>query len=247
MRWLAGLLLMIATGVAMPAPASCNNDRALRQQVETLTRTQNEVVAAAVDRIQGTDRRLLALRSYVRSAASLTDRWSWSQAQIDSYRESDEYRDLLAEIDKVRLQFETDNPGFTLYANSEVRSLDVQVQRWNENQGVGGVAATLYSSVCHSGSMRTAAFRQFLIEWQPQTPSPLAAPGLSQHGRARAIDFQIQQGQRLVAGTDTAAIDEAWIGQGWSRKLEAAISKASSKFQGPLAMPDEPWHYEYRP
>jgi hypothetical protein len=75
----------------------------------------------------------------------------------------------------------------------------------------------------------------------------LAAPGLSLHGRARAIDFQIHRGVRVVAGPEVAKIADTWEGQGWSRKLREAVMGASNKFKGPLAAPNEPWHYEYQP
>jgi hypothetical protein len=249
MRWSVALLIALVVSAATAAEdeESCRNEKSVRAQVEALTRAQSESVAAAVDRIEGTGRQLLALRSYVRSAPSIADRWSWTQAQIDVYRESDEYRDLLAEIEKVRAQFEADNPGFTLYANTEVRSLDVQIARWNENKGVGAVAADLYAAACGVNSAKLEPLRKFLVDWQPDSPSPLAAPGLSQHGRARAIDFQVEQGKRLIAGADTSQIADTWGAQGWARKLNAAIRKASPKFQGPLTMPNEPWHYEYRP
>jgi hypothetical protein len=249
MHWSAVLLIALAANAAAAADGgkSCRNEKSVRSQVEALTRDQSEPVAAAIDRIEGTGRQLLALRSYVRSAASIAERWSWTQAQIDTYRESDEYRDLLAEIEKVRAQFAADNPGFTLYANTEVRSLDVQIARWNENRGVGAAAADLYAAACGAHAAKVEPFRRFLVEWQPDSASPLAAPGLSQHGRARAIDFQIEQGKHLIAGTDTSQIAAAWGAQGWSRKLNAAIRKASTKFQGPLTRPNEPWHYEYRP
>jgi hypothetical protein len=249
MHWSVALLIALAANAATAAsePAFCRNEKSVRAQIETLTRAQSESVAAAIDRIEGAGRQLLALRSYVRSARAIADRWSWTQAQIDVYRESVEYRDLLAEIEKVRAQFAADNPGFTLYANTEVRSLDVQIARWNENQGVGVAAADLHAAACGVNSGKAEPFRKFLVEWQPDSPVPLAAPGLSQHGRARAIDFQIEQGRRLIAGADTSQIADIWATQGWSRKLNAAIRKASTKFQGPLTLPNEPWHYEYRP
>ncbi|HMN45480.1 MAG TPA: hypothetical protein PKE27_12930 [Povalibacter sp.] len=237
-------LLAICAGTA--SAGSCMSERGMRQQLNALARPQGERIVAALDRIDGTDRQLLALRSYLR-LRSLDDRWSWTQAQIDAYRESDEYRALLAEIEKISARFAADNPGYTLYANTEVRSLDTQIERWNENRSVGAIAADLYAAVCDSGATRPQALRSFLLEWQPEFPAPLAAPGLSPHGRARAIDFQVQQGARLVAGTSTAAIEGEWVAGGWAQKLQAAIAAASSKFHGPLASPNEPWHYEYRP
>jgi hypothetical protein len=36
----------------------------------------------------------------------------------------------------VRQAFEAANPGYTLFVNSQVRSLDIQLQHWNENRSV---------------------------------------------------------------------------------------------------------------
>ena len=77
-------------------------------------------------------------------------------------------------------------------------------------------------------------------------PSPLAAPGLSMHGQSRAIDFQIMKGGRIVAATEVGAVEREWDAAGWTRKLRQAVLAASPRFKGPLAAPDEPWHYEYR-
>jgi len=241
------LVALLAMCAGTASAGSCMNERSMRQQVNALARAQGEQIVAALDRIDGTDRQLLALRSYLRIVHALDGRWSWTQAQIDAYRESREYGDLLAEIDKVSARFATDNPGYTLYANTEVRSLDIQIERWNENRSVGTIAADLYAAVCDSGVTKPQALRSFLLQWQPKFPAPLAAPGLSPHGRARAIDFQVQQGPRLVAGTSTAAIETEWVAEGWMQKLRAAVAASSSKFHGPLTSPNEPWHYEYRP
>ena len=75
----------------------------------------------------------------------------------------------------------------------------------------------------------------------------LAAPGLSPHGRMRAVDFQVESSRRIVAGTDSTAIASEWIAAGWKARLQAAIVAADVGFHGPLAMPDEPWHYDFRP
>jgi hypothetical protein len=225
---------------------SCESQ--LSSAMRALSRDQGEDVRQTLERIQGTSRRLLALRSYVRSREALTERWSWSQSQIDAYRHSREYQDLVDEVKRIRARFEADNPGFELYGNTEVRSLDVQIQRWNENQGVARVAASLEKTLCqHAQVFSASELRELLHKWQPHAPSPLAAPGLSLHGRARAIDFQVHQGTRVVAGPEVAKIASTWEAQGWSAKLSAAVSAVSDKFEGPLKMPNEPWHYEYRP
>jgi hypothetical protein len=72
----------------------------------------------------------------------------------------------------------------------------------------------------------------------------LAAPGLSPHGPARAVDFQVQLQGRLIAGPDSASIGVKWRAAGWGEKLASAI-RAAGGFTGPLATPDEPWHYTY--
>lgn len=212
-------------------------------------------VQHTLDRIHGAARQLLALRSYLRARSSLAARWSWSETEIAAYKGSQQYRDMMAEIGKVTARFEQSNPGFTLYANSEVRSLDDQIGKWNSNATVGEIADQLLPAAREqltqssklSASARRARLHEFLLAWQPETPTPLAAPGLSLHGRGRALDFQVQQGNRIVAGTDITTIASVWVGQGWAQKLTAAIDTASSKFRGPLTLPNEPWHFEYQP
>lgn len=242
------MLLAFASAMAVAEePGRCTADESVKARTQELAKAQGEQVADAIGRIDGMGRQLLALRSYIRAARSIADRWSWTQAQIDAYRESDEYRALLAEIDKVSARFAKDNPGYTLYANSEVRSLDTQIRRWNENRGVGTIATDLYAAACKSAPAKSQDLNKLLLAWQPGFPSPLAAPGLSPHGRARAIDFQVQQGNKLIAGTSTAAIETEWVAGGWTKKLQAAVEASGAKFRGPLLSPNEPWHYEYRP
>jgi hypothetical protein len=72
----------------------------------------------------------------VRSAAHLVERWSWTQERIEAFEGSPEQSDLQQEIDLVRTAFAAANPGFELYANPQVRSLDVQVEHWNSNESV---------------------------------------------------------------------------------------------------------------
>jgi hypothetical protein len=250
MRWLAGLLLVIAASVSRGETACVSQSR-IDAQIDRLAQSQGTNISQAVDRIEGSGRRLLALRSYLRAASSIATRWSWTQAQIDNYRESAEYRALLAEIEQIRARFERDNPGYQLYANTDVRSLDVQIERWNSNESVGAIASDLERAACSrlakASPASRAQLRDFLHDWVPERPPPLAAPGLSLHGRARAIDFQVHRGNEVIAGADTDDIDTIWIGQGWGRKLERAVRGASTKFAGPLTMPNEPWHFEYQP
>jgi hypothetical protein len=207
----------------------------------------------ALRQIQDAPRQLLATRSYLLAGGALAERWSWSQEQIEAFAGTQEHLALLAEIERVRTRFEQQNPGYSLYANTEARSLNVQLSRWNENTGVARTARELHSAAIRELRRRayparpdeTAVdrFAKFLRSWRPPVAAPLAAPGLSRHGQARAVDFQVTKDGQIVAGTEVASVRGVWEGQAWGRKLRLAIGDAS--FTGPLKSPNEPWHYEY--
>lgn len=238
-------LLLAAVLPAVSAHAQqCAQDASLRSRAQYLARQIGDPVPQTMARIDGTARQLLALRSYLRSATNIAARWSWSAAEIEAYKATDEYRAMLAEIDKVRAAFEDANPGYQLWANTEIRTLDQQIELWNTNPTIARLAGNIERAACRVGAN---AMRGLLIDWIPGVPPPLAAPGLSEHGRARAIDFQVHRGSTVMAGPDVATADEVWIASGWARKLAAAIAAASDKFVGPLTQPNEPWHFEYRP
>jgi hypothetical protein len=223
--------------------------------VELLAADQDARVTAALGRIEGTDRRLLALRSYLRAGPGLADRWSWSAAQIAVFAQSQESRDIQAEIEKVRQAFVAANPGFELWVNPEVRSLDTQLANWNRNASVARAAARLLGRVeAWLGSAAVSsmpvsevgkAAATFLSSHVPSPTPTLAAPGLSPHGQMRAVDFQIRKAGRTIAGPTSATIATAWDAAGWAQRLKAAVLAGSTRFTGPLAAPREPWHYTY--
>ena len=206
-----------------------------------------------LEKIDGAPRKLLAARSYARAGQRLSERWSWSDAEIEAFQRTREYQALLSEIDRVRAAFEIQNPGYSLGVNTQPRSLDVQLVRWNENAGVGRVAQQLYAdAISNLASDKypakptpaaTERFAAFLGAWRPREAAPLAAPGLSRHGRLRAIDFHVEKDGRIVASTQIADVRSVWEAQGWSGKLRRAV--AGTRFVGPLKSPNEPWHYEY--
>jgi hypothetical protein len=205
---------------------------------------------AALRQIVGADRRLLAVRAYLRAGASLDSRWSWSQAQLDAYPSTPEGKAAAADLDAVVAAFATANPGFTLRVNRLPRSLEAQIAHWNENRSVGTVAAALVASLerrfaASGGVPDAAAVRSALIEWQPAVAAALAAPGLSAHGQARAFDFQIEHAGQVIAGLDAATARRAWDAAGWTGKLRAAVTRAGERFAGPLQSPYEPWHYAW--
>lgn len=217
----------------------------------------DERVAAVLPRIRGEGRRLLALRNYLRAGSGLAERWSWSSAQIDAFMTSPEYRALQAEVEKVREAFAAANPGFELWVNPEVRSLETQLTNWNRNDSVSRAAAGLHEAFRawrNSAAVKALppadlpqAAANFLREFTPEPIPTLAAPGLSPHGQMRAIDFQVGRDGRTVAGPRSATIAAEWDKAGWTEKLAAAVKRGSDQFAGPLQSPREPWHYTYSP
>jgi hypothetical protein len=259
-----GLLLagLLAIGNTLPVAQAADRPaavagEALERLVADIGERLDSRVAHSLSRIDGTGRRLLALRSYLRSEAKLAERWSWSQEQIAAYEGSPEHSELLAEIGKVREAFARNNPGYELWINPQVRSLDRQLESWNTNESVTEAAAGLTTAAvalvdspsfpAQDAAKARGALETFLRSFQP-TPAPtVAAPGLSPHGQMRAVDFQVQRGEAIVAGPKAATIATEWDAAGWSTKLDAAVRAASSRFVGPLASPREPWHYTYSP
>jgi hypothetical protein len=205
----------------------------------------------------GTGRQLLALRSYLRSASHLAERWSWTQEQIEAFEGSPEQRDLQQEIDKVGTAFVAANPGFDLYVNSEVRSLDLQVGHWNTNESVKAAAEEILAAAQELLALpgfpadrpvqAREALEAFLSGHRPVPTPTIAAPGLSLHGQMRAIDFQVRQGGRVIASPSTATIATDWDAAGWAARLDAAVHAASDRFVGPQASPPAPWHYTWVP
>jgi hypothetical protein len=213
-------------------------------------------VISALARIDGLDRRVLAARSYLRGTSAIADRWSWSQARIDQYAGSALQQALDAEIAQVRERFESENPGYTLWVNPQVRSVELQIERWNENETVGRAAQSMLAEVRAAASEANVPaagtdrgrewFARTLRDATPTPSAPLAAPGLSRHGRMQAVDFHVRQGDVTIAGPEQAQIATVWHAQGWCERLVRAVRLASDRFEGPLVEPEEPWHYEYR-
>lgn len=214
-------------------------------------------VVEALGAIEGTGRQLLAARSYVRNEALLDERWSWNDAQIAAYEGSPEKLHLDAAVMRVRCIFESANSGHTLFVNDVVRSLDRQVEKWNRSETIKRSADYMLETFRAEVATRTfprasspegvSAFRNLLVTFKPIPTPSLAAPGLSLHGRMRAVDFQVMAGDRLVAGTDPTTVVDTWETSGWKAKLQSAIKEANAGFVGPLKNPDEPWHYDFRP
>jgi hypothetical protein len=208
----------------------------------------------ALGRVNTDARRLLALRGYLRAGRDAASRWAWSRERIESYEKSPEYAAALAEIEKVRREFEGMNSGYTLRVNTQVRSLDEQLSKWSENDSVARAGEELLQRTREElagpsyaeapAAADVQRFERFLRGATTRATPTLAAPGLSPHGQSRAFDFQVMRGSQLIAGPSSAG---EWDKEGWTEKVRAAVTRASTKFTGPLASPREPWHYDYRP
>ncbi|MEM7428673.1 MAG: hypothetical protein AAF441_21495 [Pseudomonadota bacterium] len=206
-------------------------------------------------RIPDLGRRLLALRSYSRAGRSLRKRWSWTAAQIKAYQGSPEQQALLEEVAAIAAHFAEANPGYELFMITKVRSLDVQTKNWNHNRSVkrGGDQILADWTEKFTGEGKFAGdwtkkqFWRWLNTYRVKTRARLAAPGLSRHGQARAIDFQIKKDGEIIAGTKFSDVAKVWRAEEWDKKLKASIEEAGPSFRGPLMLPPEPWHYDYEP
>lgn len=249
--------LLAASATESPARAAAPGTDPLPSYVTSISAQLDPRVAQTLAQLDGSGRQLLALRSYLRSASHLAERWSWTQERIESFEGSPEQRDLQQQIDRVRTAFVAANPGFALYVNSEVRSLDVQIEHWNTNESVHTAAEGLLAAAraliaaprfpANRPEQARDTLKTFLTEYRPVPTPTIAAPGLSLHGQMRAVDFQVHQGGRVVAGPSTATIATDWVAAGWAARLDAAVRQASSRFVGPQASPPAPWHYTYVP
>lgn len=225
----------------------------VRAAAETLLPEQREALAGLKDDA----RRLLALRGYLRAGGDAASRWAWSRAQIESYEKSPEYAAALAEVEKVKGEFASANPGYALRVNVNVRSLDEQLEKWGEAESVAAAGGELLARAREEvagaayperpGVADVEKFRRFLRGFVTRVTPTVAVPGLSPHGQLRAFDFQVMKGAQLVAGTSAGSASQTWDAPGWTAKLQEAVGRASTKFSGPLASPREPWHYDYRP
>ena len=78
-----------AGGLAWAAAAGTDP---LPSYVTSIAAQLDPRVGETLAQLDGTGRQMLALRSYLRSAAHLAERWSWTQEQIEAFEGSPEQR-----------------------------------------------------------------------------------------------------------------------------------------------------------
>jgi hypothetical protein len=226
----------------------------LESYMQLTAKTLDKKVQGALDDIDGTPRKLLALKYYL-NRKSIKGSWAWTNKEMAAYRRSVDFRLANAEVDKVISLFQRTYPGHTLKTTKLARSLEDQIGLWNKTKSVAGASANLMKQAIKAMSTKAypdtatkqslAKFQKFLRDHSSKPVPTVAVPGLSHHGQLRAYDFIIWQGDKILAGSDGASIRNQWNGAGWGSKLRAIIYTASSKFDGPLQSPNEPWHYTY--
>jgi hypothetical protein len=198
--------------------------------------------------------RLLAMRRYLRlqdgDHVDLHAIWTWSDEQVqDSLREGTA-RDLMDEAARVQAAFARNNPGYRLGV-SPPRTLPRQVQLWVTSASARTAGERLlrlssrelakpeYDLPPHM--TRVQAFATWLRRRTIDPEPGNAAPGTSDHGQVRAVDFVVMEGRRVIAGTSRASIPHAWTDSGWAQRLVEAT--AGTRLRGPLRVPYEPWHW----
>jgi hypothetical protein len=226
----------------------------LENHINLTAKTLDKRVQGALQKIDGTPRKLLALKYYLQRK-SIGKNWAWTNKEMAAYRRSVDYRLANAEVDKVIALFQKTYPGLRLRTSKLARSLEDQLGLWNKTKSVGTASANLMkiatkamatSAYPDTATKQSLAKFQKLLKDHSSKPVPtVAVPGLSHHGQLRAYDFIIWQGDKILAGSDGASIRNQWIGGGWGAKLRTIIYTASSRFDGPLQSPNEPWHYTY--
>ena len=243
--------LLLVSGILRAQDSGPVTAAARGQWVATASAGLDPQAVATLGRIRGVNRQLLALRAYLRAGASLAGRWSWSQQTLERYPQTAEGRAAAADIDAVLSAFAKANPGYELQVNRQPRSLERQLEHWNENEGVAVVAASLVAALDRQFARQpppsARQLQEALLRWTPDKAAPLAAPGLSAHGQGRAFDFAVARNGRTIAGLNAARARSEWDRAGWTRRLHAAVAASGKPFVGPLQSPYEPWHYAYTP
>jgi hypothetical protein len=250
----------------------------MQAYVQELVDLQQARVQAQLLLITNAQRHLLAVRGYVRHAARINARWAMTAQEELDYQATPEYETMQREKRSIQRTFAASHRGYSLTANSEARSLNDQRNSWNSNDTVAALGQRLEELVLVEldrtpyPEVPTAASVETFRRWIRQTAgdiglratvsrrrrgevhrfsvnSPLVAtPGLSSHGRIRALDFVVKQGRAVIAGANATDRETAWRGPlDWQGRLNTAVNAVSSNWDGPLRNPDEPWHYTYDP
>lgn len=145
-RTIAALSLMLVLAM-LSVQASEHEPRvpaSLGSHMSALIETLPPVAQRALQRVGDEERKLLALRAYIRAGAELPGRWTWTARQVGSFKASAEYERLLMAVQAVTDEFERRNPGYSLYTNLFVllqcsSSVGTKIPEWDEPLASYGV------------------------------------------------------------------------------------------------------------
>ena len=166
---ITSLLLVCTLGLSLPVRAQIAPGVSLACMAPAIAAAPAPS-GVALARIAGDGRKLLALRGYLR-ARGLAERWSWSDAQIAAYAGSPERWHAQAAVARVQAVFADANPGFALHVNLQVRSLDEQLRKWNEN----GILALIFAHLFSLELMRVIFAKQVAQGKGPGAIPPASA------------------------------------------------------------------------
>jgi hypothetical protein len=205
---------------------------------------------------------LLALRRYLRAQnrehRNLAAIWSLSAEEMSQSINTRPTEDgastlgyqLMSQAARVQRDFAAANPGYRL-AVSPPRDLERQVALWNGNLALRATARELCGrAVEEAGKPKfelpaplsaVEALTRWIQESRVNNEPGNAAPGTSDHGQLRAVDFVVMRAGVVIAGVRRSTIPTEWTASGWARRL--ADATANTILVGPLARPYEPWHW----
>lgn len=193
---------------------------------------------------------LLAVRRYLRAGgAKIVANWPWTVAEQQTTY-SAVIANLLQAAEETKKNFERANPGLTLKF-TRARDLDRQAYLWVTNTSVKTAAADLLKTVAtelsqaiylpNPGPEAAVRFKPFLERARVHPEPTNAAPGLSDHGQMKAVDFYVEQNGRRLADIRSSTIGIEWRATGFDKQLKTATERTG--LVGPLKNPYEPWHY----
>lgn len=227
--------------------------------------------------VKDSDRFLMALVAYLKVVESgkLDKKWTWDDEKIAAWKKTPERKEVENAVAAVAAKFaalpEIAGTGRTLTGGAKPRPLNKQIDYWNGNGSAKKLGGILRRGLLEEiqkpeytdppDAASAAAFKKLLVGGWPNSYlisqkkkekldsifTTNAAPGLSDHGQMRAIDFHV----KVPGGKDFhPGGDERWESSGMAGLLKKAIEsynaeKGRKVFDGPLKSPNEPWHYDY--
>jgi len=161
------------------------------------------------------------------------------------YLRTPEYAAAQTALARVQANFAAHNPGYSLYSNTEVRNLDLQLERYNHNTSVGNVAQAIVSDAASACARAPDKFAAWLAAWRPPVAANLAAPGRRRTAGA-CVRLPDLSGQHACCRHRFRPHRSGVGGTRMGCAVGAAIHEAGPNFTGPLQSPNEPWHYTYQ-